>query len=203
VDVSIFETQAGSMDGRNTEIIRHQFVGDSGSRRTSAAMLGPAYPCRDGYITLTWRGRQFEMTLAMLDRVDLLEDPRFATPAAQSKPENVRAFEQEVLLPWLMQRSVHEVWDLAQGLHIQAGAVNNAANLLADSHVRGGGVWGEVDHPTAGRVTYPGRPRIWSETPWRLRRPAPLLGQHNEEVLCGTLGYTRQDLVRLRGQGAI
>jgi len=41
-----------------------------------------------------------------------------------------------------------------------------------------------------------------SETPWDLRRPAPTLGQHNEELLTG-LGYSREDVVRLRQQGVI
>ena len=201
VDVSIFETQAGSMDGRNPEIMRYQFVGDVGTRSNS--VTGPAYPCKDGYITISSRGRRFELVLAMVDRVDLLEDARFATPAAQNEPENILYFEQEILLPWLMQRNVQEVWALAQDLHIQAGPVNNAANLLADEHFRDRGMWVEVEHPVAGRLTYPGRPGIWSETPWQLRRPAPLLGEHNEEVLSGTSGYGREDLVRLRGLGVI
>ena len=60
----------------------------------------------------------------------------------------------------------------------------------------------EVDHPAAGRVKYPGAPFKMMETPWEIRRPAPLLGQHNEEVM-GELGYTKEDLVRLREQGVI
>ena len=48
----------------------------------------------------------------------------------------------------------------------------------------------------------PGRPFIMNETPWELRRPAPLLGQHNEEILA-TLGYSREEVVRLRQQGVI
>ena len=44
---------------------------------------------------------------------------------------------------------------------------------------------------------------ILSKTPWHIERPAPLLGEHNEEVFCERLGYSRQDLVRMRAEGAI
>ena len=43
----------------------------------------------------------------------------------------------------------------------------------------------------------------YSLTPYELRSAAPLLGQHNVEVYCDGLGYTREDLVRLRQGGAI
>ena len=53
-----------------------------------------------------------------------------------------------------------------------------------------------------GKATYPGRPFIMNETPWRVRRPAPLLGQHNREVYEG-LGFASQDLVKLRERGIV
>ena len=61
----------------------------------------------------------------------------------------------------------------------------------------------EVDHPVMGKVTMPGAPFKMMETPWQVPNPAPLLGQHNEEIYCGRLGYTKDDLVRLREQGII
>lgn len=60
----------------------------------------------------------------------------------------------------------------------------------------------EADHPVAGKVKYPGRPYIMSETPWHEAR-APLQGEHNTMVYCDQLGYTKQDLVKLRKTGII
>ncbi|MBE0481716.1 MAG: CoA transferase, partial [Dehalococcoidia bacterium] len=59
------------------------------------------------------------------------------------------------------------------------------------------------DHPSAGALKYPGAPYKLSRTPWKLRQGAPLLGQHNEEIYCKRLGYSREELVRLRKAGAI
>jgi crotonobetainyl-CoA:carnitine CoA-transferase CaiB-like acyl-CoA transferase len=61
----------------------------------------------------------------------------------------------------------------------------------------------EQDHPVAGKIKQPGAAIRYSATPWQLRRPAPLLGQHNQEVLGDLLGYSHQDLVFLRRSGVI
>jgi crotonobetainyl-CoA:carnitine CoA-transferase CaiB-like acyl-CoA transferase len=50
---------------------------------------------------------------------------------------------------------------------------------------------------------YPGQPYQFSKTAPRNRHGAPLLGQHNEEVYCTRLGYTKQDLIKLREAGII
>jgi len=60
----------------------------------------------------------------------------------------------------------------------------------------------EIDRPVTGKMTYPGAPFRMSEAGWQIRRPAPLFGQHNEEVY-GEIGYSREDLVQLRQAGVI
>ena len=80
--------------------------------------------------------------------------------------------------------------------------VTSPAELLDDPHFREREFWVKVDHPEAGKLTYPGAPFRMSATPWQMER-APLLGEHNEEIYCHRLGYTREDLVKLRGSGVI
>ena len=60
----------------------------------------------------------------------------------------------------------------------------------------------DIEHPATGKLKCPGAPFRTNEMPWRVRRPAPLLGQHNKEVY-GELGYSRKDLVRLKETGVI
>jgi len=71
--------------------------------------------------------------------------------------------------------------------------------LANDPHFKERDAFAEVDHPVAGMLMQPGRPFIMNESPWSLRRPAPLLGQHNEEVLT-RLGYDVEQIERLRQQ---
>ena len=61
----------------------------------------------------------------------------------------------------------------------------------------------EEEYPVAGTVVIPGAPFRMSETPWSLRAPAPLLGQHNDEVYTQVLGYSAQDLAGWQAEGVV
>ena len=63
-------------------------------------------------------------------------------------------------------------------------------------------IFQQVDHPEAGRLTYPGPPFRMDESAATTGR-APLLGEHNEKVYGERLGLSRRDLVRLRQNGVI
>ena len=204
VDVAIVETQAGSQDRRAPQLITAQFVNQVFPRRApGATMASGTFPCKDGYVNVTGGGNRFPRALEMIGRPELIEDPRFATPEARLVPENSEDFNREALMPWLMQHTMQEVWSIAQKAHVLSGPIYTSKTLMEDNHFRDRGMWVEIDHPIAGRYTYPGRPIIMGESPWQLRRPAPQLGEHNEEVYGEALGYESQDLARLRGVGVI
>ena len=65
------------------------------------------------------------------------------------------------------------------------------------------GYFTEVEHPIIGKIKFPGAMVKMTGSPWSLRFPAPLLGQHNQAVYRGEIGYSLEDLVRLRQVGAI
>ena len=204
VDLSMYETQAASQDRRTAMTLAHQYTGDIfGRRPLGFAIASGIFPCADGYIQITGGGKWFPSVPRMLGRPELLEDPRFSTPVERSKPENIEAFNYEILLPWLMDRTMKEAWTQAQAARLMSAPVFTSRDLLEDEHFASRGMWTEIEHPAAGTFTYPGRPFIMSETPWLVRRPAPLLGQHNGEVYCDMLGYERDYLVRLRQGGVI
>jgi len=81
--------------------------------------------------------------------------------------------------------------------------VNSLEEVLSSPQFEARGFLTEVDHPEAGTLKYPTAPYHFSKTPWSVERPAPMLGQHNEEVFGRYLGYSRQDLIKLREAGII
>ena len=100
VDISIFETQAGSQDRRALALMASQFVDTVFPRRTPGAIMATGiFPCKDGYINITAGGTRFELCLAMIEKIELLEDSRFATPAARQDAANAAIFHDEYLLP--------------------------------------------------------------------------------------------------------
>ena len=60
-----------------------------------------------------------------------------------------------------------------------------------------------VDHPTAGSLKLFGVPAKFSRTPAEVRTPAPMLGEHNEEVYCGLLDLGAEKLDELREKNVI
>ncbi|MEE9285426.1 MAG: CoA transferase [Dehalococcoidia bacterium] len=203
LDISLFRVQAASQDRRTTMLIGYQYTGELNDRRGAGA--SPAVgvrPCADGYVNIMASAARFENMLRMMGQPELAEDPRFADLVARSQPGAAEEFD-TYYIPYLMQHTKRELFQTAQRHHLPSGPLYDSADLLADSHFQGRGFWATVDQGAAGTVTQPGRPFIMEETPWRLRRPAPGLGQHNEELLTGLLGYDRRDLVRLQRLGVI
>ena len=64
-----------------------------------------------------------------------------------------------------------------------ASPVNTAGQMVQDEHVLAREMIVEQDHPTAGKIRVVGVPVKLSDTPGKVRTPAPLLGEHTEEVL--------------------
>ena len=180
VDISIMETQAGSPDRRGPMLIGYQFTKTINQRRilVSASIR----PCKDGYVNISTGGSRMGTLAAMMEMPELAEDPRFTDPVQFANPENVDMLN-TILLGWLLDRTKSEVLDAAQKAHVLAGTINTTEDILADRHFKARGFWEEIDHPSAGRLTYSGRPFATPGVAHVKRRPAPLLGQHNKEVL--------------------
>ena len=203
IDMSIMETQQGSIDRRASMLLGYSYTGVIGSRSLDVFGIGSGpHPCMDGWVNTLGGELGFEKICTMIGMPELMDDPRFATVEARKAPEAAQTFD-EYYIPWLLKRTKKEVWALAQQHRIPSGIINTTEDLLADENFRDRGVWEEADHSVVGRVALPGRPFIMHRTPWKLSRSTPTLGQHTREVLCGELGYSREEIVQLRHSGAI
>ena len=203
VDVSIMETQVGSIDRRMAALVGYQYTGETYRREPLATVgtLSKVFPCKDGYLEATIGLGYFSRVVRMLGEPEVLQEPRWYTPDAQSDPSLLAEFEDHIM-SWTVDQVKSDAWRAAQEARVLTGPLNTIEDLARDPHFNGRGAFAEIEHPEAGRLKYPGRPFIMNQSPWSVRRAAPLLGQHNEEVL-GHLGYGKDDLVRLRQQGVI
>ena len=82
-------------------------------------------------------------------------------------------------------------------------AVYSVGEVMNVEHLKERGAFVEIEHPEAGKLPYPSAPYRLSESPAGLERPAPLLGQHNQEIYCGRLGYSQEDLARMKETGIV
>ena len=203
VDVSIMECLSSPPEGAAT-LLGYAFSRReperSGYRREGGYPWG-IYPCKDGYVFIWGMVPLFWLrTVKFLDMPQLLEDPRFATP--QARREHRTDFE-NILIPWLMQHTQEEVVRLAQAQRLPCTPIYTIDKVLEDAHFNARSFFVEIEHPVVGKVTYPGLPFRLPKALSKAQQPAPLLGQHNREVYSERLGYSAQDLTKLKERGVI
>lgn len=101
-----------------------------------------------------------------------------------------------------MKRTRREIWTEVQNAGLLSGPVFTSRGLLEDPHYAQRDYWQEVDHPVTGPLTCPGAPYRSGNMAWKIKRTAPLLAQHNEDIHCA-LGHGKEELARLKEGGVI
>ena len=103
---------------------------------------------------------------------------------------------------WAAQLTRDEIYHTCQAEGTPAGPVRNVVEVQSWEQAKAREFFAEIDHPVAGTLAYPTAPYRFSKTPWT-GSSAPLLGEHNAEVYCDGLGYSRQELARLSAAGVV
>ncbi|WP_042885845.1 CaiB/BaiF CoA transferase family protein [Cupriavidus necator] len=134
----------------------------------------------------------------VIGRPDLLADSRFTDNAARIRnraaliPEIEAEFARKPAAEWV---------DALLAAGVPAAPIFTYDEALSSEQAVARDMVLEIDHPVEGRVKALGFPVKLSGTPQQVRYPAPLLGQHTDEVL-GEFGFDAATVVRLRAQGA-
>ncbi len=159
-----------------------------------------AFPASDGWITVGAATQEnWVRLLQALETPALGDDPRFVNNAQRMR--NLPALT-ETLSPLFQRRTVAEWLRRLEEVGVPAGPVLNIAEMHADPQALAREMIVETSHPTAGPTKAIGLPIKFSETPGGVRRPAPLMGEHNREVL-RECGYSDSEIDRMAEQGAI
>jgi crotonobetainyl-CoA:carnitine CoA-transferase CaiB-like acyl-CoA transferase len=137
----------------------------------------------------------------MIERPDLVKDPHFTAPQNFSGNPAVKEEFDAILLEWLLAHTKAEVIDRAQEAGYPSAPLNDMSEVFTDPHLLARNFFYEIDHPHTGNLRYPGPPFRMSADAW-CPRPAPLLGEHTEEVLRG-LGYADEAIRSLMAEAAV
>ncbi len=158
-------------------------------------------PCKDGYVFVLAAERFMWKGIAkVMGDPEWMKAPIFDVTFGERARYGDEIY--ALIQPWLLEHTKEEIFKLHQGVRALTCPEYTMKDLLEHPHLRERKFIVDMEHPVAGTWKAPGAPYILSETPWRLRRPAPRLGEHNVQVL-GKLGYTKQDLVDMRRLGVI
>jgi crotonobetainyl-CoA:carnitine CoA-transferase CaiB-like acyl-CoA transferase len=136
----------------------------------------------------------------VIGKPELLTDPRF-----ELYPERYRNRHEldNIIMEWSIGFEPQEAFQLLIDAGIPAGPVQGGPEVLYDPHLAARGYFQDVPQTEAGTHPIKTRPMKFSETPGTIRLPAPTLGEHNEYILSGLLGVTREELEALEREGVI
>ena len=164
------------------------------------------FPCKPGgsndwvYImTSRANPEHWSRLMTLIGREELINDPRYATPADRVKNEvEVDA----VITDWTLRHTKFEAMKLVGGVGVPSGAVLDTMELQNDQTFVERGIMQTIEHPKLGSYKMPTWPvRVDGKPPHLVR--APELGEHTGSVLVNWLGMTEADVEKLRAEGAL
>jgi crotonobetainyl-CoA:carnitine CoA-transferase CaiB-like acyl-CoA transferase len=160
-----------------------------------------AYRTRDAYVTVGANNEKLweAFCTQVLERPEMMKDPRFTTRSARLK--NIDGLQDEIEKVFAAHPTEHWVKKL-DAAGVPGGPVFNYVQALDNEHSRARNMVVEIDHPKIGRMKTLGNPVKASAELARSRSPAPWLGQHSTEVI-RSLGYGDADIAALFADGVV
>ena len=162
-----------------------------------------SYPVKDGYVAIVMlTDRQWDdAMIRIMNKPDITtKNPKFANVVERikSRDDYLALFKE-----WFSQRTAAEVEKAMVECKIPCSIVKNIEQVNSDPQLKSRDMHLEVEHPRYGAIPTPGIPIKLSETPGKIKSPAPDLGQHNAEVYKEFLGMSEVDVEELKKERVI
>ncbi len=183
------------------ELVMYPNMGFVRNRIKRPVLMPIPMECEDGYIQMSaLTEREWNDIVEFMGYPSWAKDERFKTWLER------HLYGDEInphIEDWTQQYKKDELFAQLQEKAISAAPVNTSEDVVKSPQFAARGFFNEISHPKAGNLKQPGVPYKFSKTPLENHRPAPLLGQHNEQIFCERLGYSNHDLVKMRETGVI
>lgn len=181
--------------------------------RSEGMRLRMLYPCKDGRVVCSVGGAGVGWTQSTIALTRWMEEQGMAGEMAEidwhnfnpgaTTPEQVQRAE-EVLGAFFLTKTKQELYEAAVERGFSLAPSSTPKDLREDVQLAARGFYIEVEHPElSDTVTYAGAPVQMSHHRWGIRRRAPLIGEHNQEVYQTELGLSQEEVVILKRDGAI
>ena len=173
-------------------------------------------PCKDGWVAFYTLGGGLLASAEHLGRVREWMKEEGMAPEWFVKMDFVRDYQSAVIDQELVNRvegvleafvktkTKAELYERALKDRLIIAPIQDSKEVWEDKQLEARGFWMEMEHKELNNsIPYPGFPALFSEAPMSLKRSAPRIGEHNEEIYTGELGISKEKLVLLKESGAI
>ena len=202
VDVALVDSIVSTLEIINQIYLVTGRVPDRIGNRYEAAYPYDSFKAKDGSLVIgCGNDKLFKLLSALMGQPELCEDPRFYTNI--KRVENHEALK-VILEDWLKDYDTQTAVQMILDAGVPAGPIYDIKQVTEDPHIAGAReMFVEIDHPVAGKMKITGNQIKLSATPVTYHDPAPLLGQHTDEILTEFLGMSADEIQKLKDKGNV
>lgn len=159
------------------------------------------YEVDNGHVAIFCvRTRHWNSLLEVLEREDLLDDPRFETNVKRAN--NIDAVD-SIIQEQIQEYGRDELVDVLLEQGVPCGPVRTLDEVVDDPHLKEREMITEIEHPEFGEITVPGQPIRLSKADLPEIKPSPTKGEDNHEVYEEFLGLSKSELRQLEEEDVI
>lgn len=202
VDVALVDSTVSALEIINQIYLATGRIPEPIGNRYEAAYPYDSFAAADGLMVIgAGNDKLYGILCNWMGRPDLIDDPRYAKNVDRvANHEELKVIIEDHLRTISVKDAVEQL--LAAGC--PAAPIYNIKQVTEDEHIAGAReMFVEMEHPAVGKLKVTGNQIKLSGTPVRFDRPAPLLGQHTEEILEEVLGMSREEVEALREKKAL
>lgn len=202
VDVALVDSVVSSLEIITQIYLATGRIPERIGNRYESTYPYDSFLAKDGSVIIACgNDKLFSLLCNEMERPDLLEDPRFLTNADRVANNAVLKAEIET---WTGQYLLDDIVERLLAVGVPSAPINTIDRIVKDPHIAGAReMFVEVEHPVAGKTTITGDHIKFSDRKAEIRTPAPVLGQHNDEIYTDFLGLDAKTLEQYRATGVI
>ena len=202
LDISMLDCQIALVEGQLARYFGTGKIPVPVGTRHATATPFDVFKTRNGSIVVAIQNNNlWKKFCPLLGLEHLIEHELYKTNSLRCDNEKQL---KAVIQPIMLQKTTQEWSEIFDREGIAYGPVNNMEDITKDPHILAREMIMEIDgHKKLGKVKYPNTPLKYSQTKIGAVAPAPVLGQHTDEILTTLLGYAEEEIAKLRASDAV
>ncbi len=202
VDISLYESIFRMLEIPIADYHKNNKIRERTPCLSGTSSPGGTYQTKDGkwVVLICSTDRTWEYLTVAMKKEELKSDPRFLT--MRDRLANDPALD-DIVRAWVGSLDYEDMKAIADKEGVPVSLVYSIKDIFEDPHYAARENIVEMPHEALGTIKMPGIFPKFSETPGSIRWVGPKLGEHNEEVFGGLLGYSKEKLAAMKEEGAI